>query len=273
LSRNLVIVRAGRRSLHPFWKDAGSETNWDIYVCPFQELPAEALPSGCHVGQVRPGPKWTGVRELLKEWDGWRDYRYVMLADDDLMMGDTVLGPFFDLCGRAEAKLAQPALTEQSPFGHVITLRNRACLARQTTFVEVMMPTFRSDVLAELLWTLDLTETGWGFGLDALWAKLLGYEGLLIADHYPVVHTKPVGRIRDPDLERQVRAEMRQLLTKYDCRFWQKTKKAHLPRGAAVADPDPALLHTLIKGYDYLFDRYPEQLPIFIAQQGRSGPA
>ena len=61
------------------------------------------------MGEIIKGPKWTGLRELLKSWQGWQDYRYVMLADDDLLMTEKHVSAFFQKCATQHANLAQPA--------------------------------------------------------------------------------------------------------------------------------------------------------------------
>jgi hypothetical protein len=267
MTKDLVIFRAGARSLHPFWREPNVEASWDLYVCPYQALPPAPPAPGVTVGEVRPGPKFSGLRSLLHDWPGWRDYRYVMLADDDLLMSQAEAAGFFTACSAIRAKLAQPALTEQSPCGHMMLYRNSAFLDRMVTFVEVMLPCFRSDVLQDLLWTLDLTETGWGWGLDALWPKLLGYEDLYVVDSYPVSHTRPVGQMRDIELEGRVQRETAGILERFDCSFIRKTRAGRTTDGLLIAETNARLLHALVRGYDGIFQRRPELLLPFLEQQ------
>ena len=70
---NLVIARAGRGSLHPAWLTPAQPRNWDLMLCPYQPLPPQDtadITADITVGEVRPGPKWTGLRELLSDWQG-----------------------------------------------------------------------------------------------------------------------------------------------------------------------------------------------------------
>ena len=39
MTRDLVIARVGRNSLHRSWIDQGKPRNWDLFLCPFQEIP------------------------------------------------------------------------------------------------------------------------------------------------------------------------------------------------------------------------------------------
>ena len=60
----------------------GTARNWDLYLCPYQPLAAqEGL--DFTVGDVIAGPKWSGLRELLNNWTGWRNYAHIWLPDDD----------------------------------------------------------------------------------------------------------------------------------------------------------------------------------------------
>jgi hypothetical protein len=267
MTKDLVIFRAGARSLHSLWRDPTPDPSWDLYLCPYQAIPDAPPTPGVIVGEVIPGPKLSGVRTLLQNWSGWRDYRYIMIADDDLFMSQDAVSRFFAGCAALGAKLAQPALTEQSFSGHIMLLRNSAFRDRLVTFVEIMLPCFRVDVLQDLLWTLDLTETGWGWGLDALWPKLLGYKDLFIIDVTPVVHTRPVGQMRDADLERRVQAEAADILKRYDCAFIRQTLAGHTTDGRSIRVGSPELLYTLVRGYDGIFQRRPEVLQPFIEQQ------
>ena len=82
-------------------------------------------------------------------------------------------------------------------------MRNRSFFARRVGFVEIMVPGFSRPVLEQLLPTLDESATGWGWGFDPLWAKLLDHQGLGILDAVPVLHTRPVGVMRNADLHRR----------------------------------------------------------------------
>ena len=38
MARSLVIARVGRESLHRSWIDPGKPRDWDLYLCPFEEI-------------------------------------------------------------------------------------------------------------------------------------------------------------------------------------------------------------------------------------------
>jgi hypothetical protein len=259
LSRNLVIARVGRNSLHRAWIDHGSPRGWDLYLCPFQEMPPQT-DVDCTLGEVIPGPKWTGLRTLLNEWDGWREYDHIWLPDDDILASQDTISAMFEAAAALQLKLFTPALQENSHFGHYIIMRNRNFFARRVGFVEIMTPGFSRPALEQLLHTLDLSKTGWGWGLDPLWAKLLDYEDLGILDAVPVLHTRPVGKMRDADLHRRCSEENDLILADYQCPSKMVTFGGIGPDLQDMALGADELLVKLIQGWDYLFDRDPSLL-------------
>jgi hypothetical protein len=259
MARDLVIARVGRNSLHRSWIDAGQPRDWDLYLCPFQEL-APQTGLDCTVGEVIPGAKWTGLRTLLKQWDGWRDYDHIWFPDDDILASQDTISAMFEAAAALQFKLFAPALQENSYYGHYIIMQNRNFFARRVGFVEIMVPGFSRAALEELLHTLDLSESGWGWGLDPLWAKLLDYQDLGILDGTPVLHTRPVGKLRDADLHHRLTIENDQIITTHQCDA-QFVTFAGI--GSDLEDmtltPDE-LLVKLVQGWDYLFAGQPELL-------------
>jgi hypothetical protein len=261
VARDLVIARVGRNSLHRSWIDEGKARQWDLYLCPFQEIPPQPQDGlDCVVGAVIPGQKWAGLRTLLNTWDGWRDYDHVWLPDDDILASQDTISAMFQAAAALEFKIFAPALQEDSHYAHYITMRNDNFFARRVGFVEIMVPGFSRPVLEQLLETLDLSTTGTGWGLDPLWAKLLDYQGLGILDAVPVLHTRPVGKFRDADLLRRVNEEADRILAAYDCSP-QTVTFAGIAPDLEEMTLDPAeLLVKLVRGWDYLFARDPQVL-------------
>ncbi len=253
VARDLVLARAGARSLHPQWLDGDAPRDWDLVVVPYQELPAQ--PAGVHVTDVVPGPKWTGLREVLNRWDGWRAYDHVWLPDDDLLTDQATITAMFAGAQAAGLDLFAPALHEDSYYAHYSTMVNRRFHGRRVGFVEIMMPGFSRPALEELLWTLDLTETGWGWGLDSLWPELLGHRNVGILDATPVLHTRPVGQLRDADLERRVLGESDRILAEHGCGQVHTTFDGLGPGLEPLGLEGPELLAELVAGWQYLIDR------------------
>jgi hypothetical protein len=266
MSRSLVIARVGRKSLHRCWIDAGKPREWDLYLCPFEEIgPQDDL--DCQIGDVIPGPKWTGLTKLLNAWRGWRDYDQIWLPDDDIFAGQDAITTMFEVGRALDFHLFAPALHETSHYAHFIAMRNASFFARRVGFVEIMIPCFRRATLEELLPTFALSASGWGFGLDSAWPKILGYEHLGIIDGVSVVHTRAIGGFRDADLSRRVMQESDDILAKFGCSQRMVTFAGIGPDLREASLTPEALLVKLVHGWQYLFDGCPNALRWLFDQQ------
>lgn len=257
MSRNLVISRVGRRSLHPGWVEGGAHRDWDLLLCPFEEIGPQR---DCTVGAVVPGPKWSGIRSLLAEWDGWREYDHVWFPDDDVRADRDTIARMFAVAGTVGLALFAPALRRDSYFAHFDTMENPRFFGRRVGFVEIMVPGFSTAALAELLPTLEMSGTGWGWGLDSAWPKLLDYQDVGIVDGTPVVHTRPVGQMRDAELSRRVHEESDAILARYGCRQVHGTFGGFGPDLAPLPFTPDELLAALVDGWRYLWERDPRVL-------------
>ncbi len=261
----------GSRSLHPCWVSAGTPRDWDLLLVPYQPIPPQTGVD-CTVADVVPGPKWSGLREVLTGWDGWRAYDLIWLPDDDIYADQDTISEMFDVAARAGLDLFAPALHETSHFAHFIGMENRRFFGRRVGWVEIMAPGFTRPTLERLLPTLDETDTGWGWGLDSVWPKVLGYENLGIIDGTPVVHTRPVGQMRDADLARRVLAESDRLLASYECRQEHVTFSAFGPDREDHGLGPERLLVELVAGFGYLIERDPRLLGWITEHQRRHFP-
>jgi hypothetical protein len=259
-ARGLVIVRCGRNSLHAAWREGAAASAWDLQLSPYQAGEADWPP-------VRPGHKWDGLHGHLLADPSWKTYDYIWLPDDDLDTTAESIAALFEACRRFDAQLAQPALTENSYWALAITMRNRAFAARATTYVEVMAPCFRRDVLERMLPTFTESFMGAGWGLDFLWSKRLRRQGLYIFDDLAMRHTRPLGQQYDPRLRDNAFREARKLMARHEVRPILRTLRGFDADGTAhEADNGPFLLRYL-GGYDYLVEQRPELLLRLIKAQ------
>jgi hypothetical protein len=139
-------------------------------------------------------------------------------------------------------------------------MENRRFYGRWTGFVEIMVPAFSRAALEKLQPTLDLSDTGWGWGLDSLWPKLLDYKNVGIIDGTPVVHTRPVGEMRDAELKARVMDESDRILANGDCRQMHTTFAAFDSNLERLDIGPEQLLVDLVEGWQYLIDRDPRLL-------------
>ncbi|RZL40321.1 MAG: DUF707 domain-containing protein [Rubrivivax sp.] len=268
--QHLIVARVGRNSLHPRWLDRARMRSWDLHLCPFEPLPAAAR-EDCSTSDVIVGPKWAGLRELLNRWDGWRGYQYIWLPDDDLLTDAPNIDRFFATAATLGWDLCAPALDETSYYAHYSTMRNRRCTARRTGFVEIMAPCFSRAALGQLLPTLSESTTGWGWGLDSVWPKLLGYQNVGVIDATPVRHTRPVGAFRDAALGQRVLAESDALLARHDCQQVHRVFEALGPDLKPMTLDPAGLTALLVDGWQYLLPANPALLPWMVQAQAPAG--
>lgn len=259
MRKNLVMSRVGANSLHPGWVDPNAERTWDLYLSPYQPIP-DQTGLDCEVGEVIVGPKWTGIRNVLNTWDGWREYDYVWLPDDDIAVTPDAINRMFEVAASAGLDLFAPALDEGSYYAHFIAMRNKSFFGRRVGFVEIMIPAFSRPALERLLPTLSEGDTGWGWGLDSVWPKVLGYQNVGIIDAITVSHTRAVGVMRDEDLRRRVHEESDRLLAKYECKQEHVTFEAFGEDLQSLDLTPQELLTELVSGWDYLIERDPRLL-------------
>jgi Protein of unknown function (DUF707) len=187
----LALVRCGPSSLHPHMVERLAEQNFDYALSWFgDEPPANA--KGAKFVHLQKGAKWPGLEQTIAaHWDLIQQYRYIWLPDDDLLCVPEDVSRMFSICDDLQLELAQPALTRDSYFTHVITLQHTEFQVRFTNFVEIMAPVLSADMLARVYPTLAGQVSG--YGLDPLWARYSQLGKVAIIDDTPVKHTRPVG--------------------------------------------------------------------------------
>jgi hypothetical protein len=182
----LLFVRAGDKSLHPRLIAEDPRRNWDCcvswYVQPRQEALAEVYSQGGF-------NKLDGFLEFWRQHPQSRDYRYLMLIDDDVYLRPGELSRFFALCEHYHTYLSQPALRWFTHTTLNALVRNPACVLRRVTFVEVMAPTFSAAALQALIPTFGMTRSTWG--TDVAWAgTLAGQQPIYVVDAVTMDHTR-----------------------------------------------------------------------------------
>lgn len=191
--RNLVVVRAGDRSLHPQWV-AGAAREFDLCVSYYGAEP-DRYRGDTPLWEARKGPKWPCIGELLQARPALLEaYDTFWFPDDDLAVDTTTINRMFALFRGFGLALAQPALTPQSYHGHPMLLQRPGHVLRRTGFVEVMAPIFDRPALQACLPSFGHSRSGWG--LDFVWPRLVGparREAIAILDATPVWHTRPLG--------------------------------------------------------------------------------
>ena len=186
----LALFRAGKNSLHPSAVAQLDEQNFDYALSYFGDDNPPA--KGAVFVHRQKGAKWPGLAATLAEYaDVISQYRYVWLPDDDLLCDPHQVSRMFAICDELQLDLAQPALTRDSYFTHLMTLQHSEFQLRFTNFVEIMAPVLSAAMLKRVLPTLEGSISG--YGLDNLWPRMTQLGKVAIIDETPVKHTRPVG--------------------------------------------------------------------------------
>jgi hypothetical protein len=192
---NLVVVRAGKHSLHPTWIDsAGHEApDFDLLVAAYHE---DAMKEDARHATHRfiPGTKVRGWNTVLNDCsDLLHAYQRVALIDDDIRTNAATLNQCFAVGTEHNLSLWQPSLSHDSFATYAASLQNERFLLRHVNCIEMMCPFFKVSTLKKLsrLFTL-----GFESGIDLVWCSAVREMGgkCAIVDACAVTHTKPVGR-------------------------------------------------------------------------------
>jgi len=192
IRRNLVVVRAGKDSLHSQWLDAGQDRNWDLVVSLYDpdaefDHDDEILVVKCR------GGKWDGLYEFFSKSDVLRRYEYIWLPDDDIVTRSRDIDALFDAMRRFNLCIGQPSLTRDSFYTHFVLLSCPGFQLRFTNFIEIMVPCLEVGLLKIVL--EDFRGSMSGYGMDSIWCRLSHepFYKSAIFDQIAVRHTRPIG--------------------------------------------------------------------------------
>ena len=137
--------------------------------------------------------KFAIIKAIFEKHAFWQDYDSVMMFDDDILPVGCSIADIFALFAQTDCRIAQPALTDDSFYGHMIHVRNENFVWRRTNCVELMCPIMNQAALREYLPIFDDTVSG--FGIDDYWSfhEWLNGSGVAVLDRTPVSHTRAVG--------------------------------------------------------------------------------
>lgn len=199
--KNLVVLRAGRGSLHPSWEKniSDRDRNWDLCLSWYGDETSFADRTPSEYAVLQRGPKWQGLHQLCYGGSVLFEYDQVAFPDDDLMMTWRDINRMFAIAAEKKLDLSQPSLTSERYISHPITRQQPGNLLRFTNFVEIMTPIFSRAALKRCAGTFYLGHSGWG--LDVIWPTVLGghRHRIGIIDAVGVHHTRPLGLNYDRD--------------------------------------------------------------------------
>ncbi len=188
--RFLLIIRAGDRSVHQKWFDAGADRNFDLLISYYGTKAGRYQDDGKFYHEMT-GPAWPAYHAIMRDNPRLREsYDHVGFADDDLDAKMPIWNALFAFCHRQGFDLAQPSIL--GPISYPITAPVPGLLYRRTNFVEIMCPIFSRRALAVCYPSFGESVSGWG--INHIWPRLLAKHGgkLAIIDQHSVTHTRPL---------------------------------------------------------------------------------
>jgi len=189
--RFLVVVRAGRKSLHPQWL---AERNFALMVAWYEQPEIDpAAPAPWLTYRDVPGPKVAGFAALFRsEPQLLEDYSHIALIDDDIAADATAIARCFAIGVECGLEIWQPSLTWSSFYSYAIFLHNPVTRLRYCNFIEMLCPFFSATALTR---TLPLFDLGYETGIDRAWCRLSDdplYK-YAVVDAVEFTHTRPIG--------------------------------------------------------------------------------
>jgi hypothetical protein len=255
--RNLVLVRAGDRSLHGAWLAGARAGHYDLIVSYYGNDPARYRSPEEHRVDYR-GGKWDGIHAAFAADPGLLErYDFFWFPDDDIAVDSDTVAELFRLMARHDLALAQPALTHDSYFSFLLFLQSPSFRLRYSNAIEVMVPCLRRDLLRRVLPLLR--DTRRGFGLDFVWTRLLPdnrYKAAIL-DCITVRHTRPVGGELHRNLAKDGESgaqEQQRLLSRFNLRRPKMLVYAGVTSDGAVIDSPWRL--GIKMGLDYFLARH-----------------
>jgi len=196
-NRDLILTRAGPKSLHPGWlAPKEGEQRFDLIVLSYGPTPLAY--DRTDFGHIEiPGHKVAGYGAFLRNHSNIIErYDQVAMIDDDIEADYNTLARAFELGRSHNLKIWQPSLSSKSYFSYAAHLdQSGGCKPRYINFVEMMCPFFQSATLLEMS---NLFMIGAETGIDVLWSCILGEDpwALAVLDGVTVTHARPVGLLK-----------------------------------------------------------------------------
>jgi hypothetical protein len=203
MNDNLVIIAAGKNSLHQYWNENHKDFNFDLCILTYGDYEFTDQNSiNSKFKFQSQGMKFKLVNEFYQKYPATlEEYKYTMIMDDDLDISPNKIDLFFKINQKYNFDLSQPALTSDSYRTYLGTLRLKYAIYHKTNAVEVMAPCFSKRFLQMTIEDIKASKYGYGWGLENLWDKKYNtgngnsiFGGQIgIIDDTPMKHTRPVG--------------------------------------------------------------------------------
>jgi hypothetical protein len=173
-----LFTSAGDRNSIHLWFGNNAPRRWDLVVAYYgdDDRTFSDLSKLSSYAFRSKGSKFQNLKKLLVQDSRFFDrYSHVWVCDDDIIMSAAQINEAFVITETLGFWVAQPACRPEGKNTHWITVSAQPQWDyRIVNYVEVQMPIFRRDKLAEFLAVYDGSLTGWG--IEHWFAHLFGAD-------------------------------------------------------------------------------------------------
>lgn len=198
-SKNIVIAPCGNKStiFNEYWLRYGEERAFEVCLLFYHEhIDDPGRYAGVdhfyHLKDFKYHMLHRLFTEIRPEW--LEEYDHFYFLDDDIEIDTRQINRMFALSEAMGSAISCAALTRDSFCSWPMFKAASNSFCRFVGQIEVMAPLFDSDTLRLCLDSFKGNLSSWG--IDSVWAKLLGYpeDRLIIFDEVTMRHTQPVGK-------------------------------------------------------------------------------
>lgn len=148
------------------WFEGGESRKWDLIIAYYGNNEREFLElrEVANYAFRTKGGKFQNLKKFAAEQPGFFErYSYIWVCDDDIRMSITQINEAFAITELLGFWIAQPAFHPAGKNAHPVTIHaGSQSDYRTVNFIEVGVPIFRQDRLADFLEVYDGSLTGWG---------------------------------------------------------------------------------------------------------------
>ena len=232
-----IFTSAGDNNSIRSWFEGGEPRKWELIVAYYGNNESEFLElrkASTYAFRTK-GGKFQNLKKFVaKQPIFFERYSYIWVCDDDIRMSVTQINEAFAITELLGFWIAQPAFDPRGKNSHPLTIYAESqCDYRIVNFIEVGVPIFRQDKLADFLQCYDGSLTG--HGIDFWYMNFFGANKLglvrnlfanlfrpgelgrfAIIDKVQVINPhaeekggREIDRLQSPELRRAAWAEVR----------------------------------------------------------------
>jgi hypothetical protein len=198
MKNNLIVICAGKNSLHQQWGDLSSY-NFDVAVIVYDNTDySDEVKQQAKYLFKNSDRKFKNIKKCIT-YDIYSKYEYIGIIDDDIDVLPKTINDVFVMAKKCNFDLCQPTL-DGGYYSHPQTITVPGCDFRISNVVEIMCPFFSKRAFDACVFDFDTSPHGQGYGLEYSWEyNLRSHNGITkfggfvaFIDKYTMKHMNPV---------------------------------------------------------------------------------